>query len=186
MFNGFTGEQLSSRIFIGPTFYQRLKHMVEDKVHSRATGPCMMLTRQPAEGRARDGGLRFGEMERDCILSHRISIFLKERMHDLSDGFRLSISDKSGLPVAINREKGLVNMLTNTSSTSKAVRFARSKKQNDSKGDAGAEDPLEDSEGEKEEDFVDISILYCMKLLLQELGSMGIAGRLRTTVPNKT
>ncbi len=61
LYNGMTGEQLESNIFIGPVFYQRLKHMVNDKEHSRAIGPMVVMTRQPAEGRARDGGLRFGE-----------------------------------------------------------------------------------------------------------------------------
>jgi DNA-directed RNA polymerase II subunit RPB2 len=60
LYSGFTGKQLNTKIFIGPTYYQRLKHMVEDKIHSRANGPMVLLTRQPAEGRSRDGGLRFG------------------------------------------------------------------------------------------------------------------------------
>lgn len=102
MYNGLTGEQLNCSIFIGPVFYQRLKHMVNDKQHSRSIGPMVNLTRQPAEGRARDGGLRFGEMERDCMVSHGASRFTKGRIYDASDTFSVHVCNKCGLIAAYN------------------------------------------------------------------------------------
>ena len=107
LYNGFNGKQLDCKIFMGPTFYQRLKHMVEDKIHSRSTGPMVLLTRQPAEGRARDGGLRFGEMERDCMIAHGSLQFLKERMIDVSDNYRAFICKHCGLIAPVNPEESI-------------------------------------------------------------------------------
>jgi len=102
LYNGLTGEQIETSVFVGPVFYQRLKHMVSDKHHSRSIGPMVNLTRQPAEGRSKDGGLRFGEMERDCMCSHGASRFTKERMYDASDAFCVNVCKKCGLIAAYN------------------------------------------------------------------------------------
>jgi DNA-directed RNA polymerase II subunit RPB2 len=102
LYNGQTGEMMESEIFMGPTFYQRLKHMVIDKKHSRARGPIVSLTRQPCEGRSRDGGLRVGEMERDCMISHGVSIFTKERLMDVSDPFTTGFCKSCGTLAVVN------------------------------------------------------------------------------------
>jgi len=121
MYNGMTGEQLECDIFMGPTFYQRLKHLSADKIHSRSRGPCVMLTRQPAEGRARDGGLRFGEMERDCMLGSGALSMLKERTNDLSDAYCYHISTESGMEAAVNKEKGICKTFTKKSKETQEI-----------------------------------------------------------------
>jgi len=103
MYNSRTGEQIKTSIFIGPTYYQRLKHMVCDKIHSRnSNGPVVLLTRQPAEGRARDGGLRLGEMEVECNWAHGTSQFLKERFVECSDNYRSFVCKRCGNIANVN------------------------------------------------------------------------------------
>ena len=96
LYNGMTGEQIESNIFIGPTYYMRLKHMVKDKINYRSKGPRTALTRQTVQGRANDGGLRVGEMERDCIITHGASAFLRESMMERGDKYKIAICNKTG------------------------------------------------------------------------------------------
>ena len=107
LYDGQTGRQLETSIFIGPVFYQRLKHMVNDKEHSRSIGPVVNLTRQPAEGRSRDGGFRIGEMERDVMIAHGMSKFCRERMYDVADKYGLHVCKKCGMMATFNNgDKG--------------------------------------------------------------------------------
>ena len=113
LYNGRTGEQIHTEIFMGPTFYQRLKHMIVDKTHSRGSnGPVTLLTRQPAEGRSKSGGLRLGEMEVHALVSHAASGFLKERLMDSSDNYRVFVCRKCGLIAVANPEKNLYKCST--------------------------------------------------------------------------
>jgi DNA-directed RNA polymerase II subunit RPB2 len=107
LYNGYTGRQMETSIYMGPCYYQRLRHCSADKLHSRSSGPLVMLTRQPAEGRAREGGLRFGEMERDCVAAHGIMEFTKERFMECSDLFRCWSCRDCGLLAIANPKEGI-------------------------------------------------------------------------------
>ena len=96
MYSGITGEQYKSKVFIGPCYYTRLKHMASEKIHARSIGSNQILTRQPPEGRSKNGGFRFGEMERDACIGHGISLFLKERFMECSDQYTVCVCDICG------------------------------------------------------------------------------------------
>jgi DNA-directed RNA polymerase II subunit RPB2 len=155
LYNGLTGEQLETNIFMGPVFYQRLKHMVNDKQHSRAIGPMVNLTRQPAEGRSRDGGFRIGEMERDVMIAHGMSRFCKERLYDVSDKYSVHVCKRCGLVASYNdgdKRKG--------SAIDFAVHLCKT---------CG-----------NTTDFAKVDIPYAYKLMAQELQTINVVPRIMT------
>ena len=156
LYNGLTGEQLETSIFIGPVFYQRLKHMVADKQHSRSIGPMVNLTRQPAEGRSRDGGFRIGEMERDVMIAHGISKFCRERMFDVSDKYSVFVCKKCGMTASYN--DGNANaMYENADTTIHLCKMCNNHTH-----------------------FSKVEIPYAYKLMAQELQTINVAPRIIT------
>ena len=168
LYNGIYGTQIKTKIFFGPTYYQRLKHMVKDKVNSRSTGKYTLKTKQPPSGRAVGGGLRIGEMERDAILSHGVSMFLKESMVERSDAYSYYISDKSGMTAIFNSEE---NRFICPSSDG-PLKFINTEYELD--------DIKLEMQNSKQSNIHKIYIPYCMKQLIQECEAMGIALRLIT------
>jgi DNA-directed RNA polymerase II subunit RPB2 len=166
VYNGMTGEQLQANIYMGPTYYMRLKHMVKDKINYRARGPNQQLTRQPVQGRANDGGLRVGEMERDGICAHGLAYFLNESFLVRGDEYYMAVCNKTGSIAVYNEAKNLflspysdgpINFHTNPDGTmniKNLTKFGRS--------------------------FSLLRIPYSFKLLIQELQVMNIHMRIIT------
>jgi DNA-directed RNA polymerase II subunit RPB2 len=162
LYNGMSGEQLAADIYIGPTYYMRLKHMVKDKINYRARGPNTVLTRQPVQGRANDGGLRIGEMERDGVLAHGMSYFLNESfmVRGEKEEYFIAICNKTGAIAIYNEAQNLflspyadgpIKFNTNPDGTQSIMnlsRFGRS--------------------------FSVLRVPYAFKLLMQELQIMNV------------
>jgi hypothetical protein len=166
LYNGTTGEQIESEIFIGPTYYMRLKHMVKDKINFRARGPNTNLTRQPVQGRANDGGLRIGEMERDGVIAHGATRFLQESMLVRGDNYYMAVCNKTGMTAIYNPDSDVFmspmadgpiqfnDALTDNPKLVNITRFGRS--------------------------FSVVQIPYSLKLLIQELQTMNCVMRIIT------
>lgn len=166
LYNGMTGEQIESEIYMGPTYYTRLKHMTQDKVNYRARGPRAALTRQTNHGRSKDGGLRIGDMERDSILSHGMSAFMYDSMMTRGDYYRMAICNQSGTIAIYNR---------NTHNFYSPL----------------ADGPLQFEQVDKDtfipnmvtkygKEFSIVEVPYCLKLLMHELTTMNVQMRLIT------
>jgi hypothetical protein len=166
LYNGQTGEQLSSNIFIGPTYYMRLKHMVKDKINYRALGPRTALTRQTVQGRANDGGLRIGEMERDGIIAHGASKFIEESLMVRGDQYYMAVCNQSGTIAVYNESQNLFlsPMIDGPIKFSNITEFNANISNISKYG----------------REFSIVRIPYAFKLLMQELLTMNIQMRIIT------
>jgi DNA-directed RNA polymerase beta subunit/intein/homing endonuclease len=162
LYDGLTGEQIETSIFLGPVFYQRLKHMVNDKQHSRSVGVVVNFTRQPAEGRSREGGFRVGEMEKDVLVAHGGSKFFRERMYDMSDKYGLYVCKGCGMYGAVNEGEGPWNRGALGSKANPDFKQYLCKT------------------CDNRSDFSYVEVPYCFKLLQQELQAMNVGMRLIT------
>jgi len=167
LYNGMTGEQIETEIFMGPNYYMRLKHMVKDKINFRARGPNTALTHQPVAGRANDGGLRIGEMERDVLISHGISEFLRESMMERGDKYQMAICNATGMMAIYNPAKNLFF----SPMADGPLRFT---------GDLTTNDMRIENVSKFGRDFSIVSVPYSFKLLLQELNTANVQMRIIT------
>ena len=166
LYNGATGEQLEASIYMGPTYYMRLKHMVKDKLNYRARGPRAALTRQTIGGRAKGGGLRIGEMDRDVLIGHGMSRFLNQSFLERGDEYFVAICNKTGMIAVYNENKdiflspmldGPLQFVRNVNNELNIVNISRFGR-----------------------DFSIVRVPYAFKLLYQELQAMNIQMRLIT------
>ena len=166
LYNGMTGEQLETEIYFGPTYYLRLKHMPKDKINYRARGPRTVLTRQTVQGRANNGGLRIGEMDRDVILAHGMSSFMKESMLVRGDEYYMAVCNNTGTIAIYNESKNLfispmidgpIKFTKNINNELNIVNMTRYGK-----------------------NFSIVRVPYAFKLLMQELQAMNVQMRIIT------
>ena len=167
MYDGMTGQQIETEIFIGPTYYMRLKHMVKDKINYRRQGPNEQLTRQSVGGRANDGGLRIGEMEKDSIVSYGATNFLTESMMERGDKYHLAVCNKSGMTAIYNPSKKMFL----SPIMDGPIKFT---------GLSSVDSIKIENVSQHGRDFSVISVPYTLKLLIQELGCMNIQMRIIT------
>jgi len=167
LYNGMTGEQIEAEIFIGPNYYMRLKHMVKDKINYRALGPRTAMTKQPVSGRANDGGLRIGEMERDSVISHGATEFLRESMMERGDNYYMAVCNKTGLLAVYNPSKNIFM----SPMADGPIKFI---------GSMDNKDMHIDNVTKYGRSFSVVNIPYSLKLLIQELQTMNIQMRIIT------
>ena len=166
LYNGMSGEVLEAEVFIGPTYYMRLKHMVQDKINYRGRGPRTVLTRQTVQGRANEGGLRVGEMERDCLVAHGMTMFLEESMMKRGDEYFVAVCNQSG-KIAIYNEAKKVFLCP---ATDGPIKFTP--------GQTG--ELRLDTVSKHGRDFSIVRVPYSFKLLMQELQAMNVQMQLVT------
>ena len=168
LYNGMNGKQLEASVFIGPTYYMRLKHMVKDKINHRARGPRTNLTRQPVSGRANDGGLRIGEMERDAVISHGMSYFLRESMMERADAYQMAVCNHTGLMAIYNSARDILL----SPGADGPIRYTGSL------FNEGQQEVQQISKFGKS--FSLVQLPYSMKLLIQELQAINVQVRIIT------
>ena len=166
MYNGMTGDMMESDIYLGPTYYMRLKHMVKDKINYRARGPRTVLTRQPVHGRANDGGLRIGEMERDGVVGHGAMAFLHDSMLERGDDYYMAVCNITGGIAVYNKSRNIFMSPDSDGPIQYKV---------DSDGNS-----IIDVVSKHGRSFSVVRVPYSFKLLLQELQVMNVRMRIIT------